>query len=170
MSRRPLTAEEKKYLSDFWKSKPKSKEHAENIRKAKLGSKNPMYGKKISEETRLKRSQKLRGKKAWNKGKKCPQLVTNWQGGISTENNRIRHSMEYRQWRETVFERDSYTCQYCNIRGGRLNADHIKPFALYPQLRFDISNGRTLCEDCHKKTPTYARQTKILKELELCQN
>lgn len=38
-----------------------------------------------------------------------------------------------------------------------LHADNIKPFALYPELRFEVTNGRTLCIPCHKKTGTYGR-------------
>ena len=64
---------------------------------------------------------------------------------------RDRSSHEYRIWRLSVYERDDFTCQECGQRGGKLNAHHIKPWATTPDLRFDTSNGVTLCEDCHKK-------------------
>lgn len=79
----------------------------------------------------------------------------NWQGGKTLESRRVRHSLEYRLWREAVFKRDDYTCQLCGDRGGNLQADHIKAFAYYPELRFAIDNGRTLCLECHKQTDTY---------------
>lgn len=72
-----------------------------------------------------------------------------WKGGISGENRRIRGSAEYLRWRQAVFTRDDYTCQICGARGVHLEADHVKPFALYPDIRLDINNGRTLCIDCH---------------------
>lgn len=64
----------------------------------------------------------------------------------------IRRGHEYTTWRTAVYERDNYTCQECNRRGNvLLNAHHVKPWATYPELRFDVNNGMTLCVDCHKR-------------------
>lgn len=61
-----------------------------------------------------------------------------------------RNMSEYIEWRKAVFERDSYTCQECGAKG-RLNAHHVKQWSYHPDLRFDVSNGITLCEECHSK-------------------
>lgn len=80
----------------------------------------------------------------------------NWQGGINPINAQIRHSQEYILWRTAVFMRDDYACVIGGkAHGNKLHADHIKPFSLFPELRFAIDNGRTLCENCHRKTDTY---------------
>jgi predicted restriction endonuclease len=73
----------------------------------------------------------------------------NWKGGISSENKILRNSSEYKQWRTNVFNRDEFTCQECGAYGVILNAHHIKPWAKYPEFRFDIDNGLTLCKECH---------------------
>jgi 5-methylcytosine-specific restriction endonuclease McrA len=111
--------------------------------------------KTVSVETRKKLSKLISGKNHYN-----------WKGGITKVNNIIRRSLEYRLWREAVFSRDNWTCVWCGARCGKdkkiiLNADHIKPFAYYPELRFSIDNGRTLCEECHKTTTTYMGRAKI---------
>lgn len=93
-----------------------------------------------------------------------------WKGGITSENLKIRNSLEMKLWRKAVFERDKYACIWCgagnkNGQSTRLNADHIKPFAQYPELRFAIDNGRTLCFDCHKTTDSFGRRSKSIKNL-----
>lgn len=81
-----------------------------------------------------------------------------WKGG-KTEAGRIaRESFQYDEWRLAVFKRDGYACVECGKSKCFLNADHIKPFAFYPDIRFDVSNGRTLCVPCHKKTDTFGRR------------
>ena len=87
------------------------------------------------------------------KGKHITPLIgennPNWKGGISSENNLLRTSAEYKNWRKSVFERDGYKCQICGQVGGELEVHHIKPFSIHPELRFVVDNGITLCKSCH---------------------
>lgn len=107
--------------------------------------------KPVSKETREKLSKACKGEKHYN-----------WKGGISPLNAKLRSCVEYRLWRKSVVERDNYTCIWCGSKE-KIQADHIKPFGLYPELRFAIDNGRTLCEECHKKTDSYAGKALKLK-------
>ncbi len=80
----------------------------------------------------------------------------NWQGGITSANDKIRGSLEYREWRNLIFERDNYRCQVCSEEGSVLAAHHIVPFSIIMKenlidLLFDTENGVTMCKECHKK-------------------
>ena len=55
----------------------------------------------------------------------------------------------YNDWRKSVYERDNYTCQKCNKYSEYLNAHHIESYANNKELRTTLSNGITLCENCH---------------------
>jgi hypothetical protein len=68
-----------------------------------------------------------------------------------------RNMPDYIEWRKAVYERDNYTCQECGHKGGKLNAHHIKPWFSHPDLRFDVANGVTLCEDCHANKHPHLR-------------
>lgn len=61
------------------------------------------------------------------------------------------NSSRYWSWRRRVFKRDSHTCQKCGRSGESLTleAHHIIPWFDYPEGRFKLSNGETLCSDCH---------------------
>lgn len=125
-------------------------------------------GKNLSENHRKNLSSSHIGHSPWNKGKIGVQEGRKgsncqwWKGGITEKNYSerasIMNSIEYKKWRKDVFQRDNYTCQSCMIRGGELHADHIKRFREFPELRFELSNGRTLCAPCHRKTPTYGNR------------
>ena len=144
-----------------------SEEYKQKLSKCRMGQKSGMKGKHHSLETKKKISRVLKEKGIgfqpnyipWNKGKKCDWEAGKksywWKGGITKKRFEIYNSLEYKLWRKAVFERDNYTCRFCNQRGGKIEADHIKPFALYPELRFAIDNGRTLCKECHMTTETY---------------
>lgn len=124
-----------------------------------MGRVSGMKGKKHTEESRELNRKKHLGKTAWNKGKEFPQVSgernKNWKGGISkinkTERQLAMQTLEYKHWRNYVFKRDNYTCVSCHKRGIKIEADHIKPWRDYPELRYDINNGRTLCKTCHLK-------------------
>lgn len=73
-----------------------------------------------------------------------------WKG-TSSEYEQIRKSREYIAWKVSVLRRDKHTCQCCGSKKGKkLRAHHINSFANFPDLRLEVFNGITLCEDCHE--------------------
>jgi len=75
----------------------------------------------------------------------------NYRNGITPKIIRLRYSQQYIEWRNAVYERDCWTCQQCGQVGRRLQAHHILSFTKYPNKRFEIDNGITLCVPCHQK-------------------
>jgi hypothetical protein len=71
-------------------------------------------------------------------------------------------SSHYRKWRKTVLIRDGI-CQICGSMKN-LEVDHIMPYSTHPELRFEVSNGRTLCRPCHQATDTYGSGAKKYKK------
>lgn len=132
--------ETRRKMSFASKGRKHSKKTIEKIRLAKLGSRNPFYGKHHSEKTRRILSER-------SSGENCAF----WKGGVTLKNQVIRTGIEIRLWREAVFARDSYTCQKTKIRGGELQSHHIKNFAEYPELRFAIDNGITFSKKVHNE-------------------
>jgi hypothetical protein len=102
--------------------------------------------------------QKGKSKTIINPAEKSGAYNPNWQGGITPTNTLIRNGQDMIDWRNAIFERDNWTCQKCGARSKanqyiRIEAHHIKPFAKFPELRFVIDNGITLCKKCHSKEP-----------------
>lgn len=138
------------------KKQPMSTEHKKKLSEHALrtGRKISFAGRKHTLESKKKMSEAQKG----SKSKK-------WKGGITHPNILARSSFEYRLWRTAVFQRDHYQCIWGGkSHGSKLEADHIKPFAYFPELRFAIDNGRTLCKECHSKTDTYKRKALNFKQ------
>ena len=57
---------------------------------------------------------------------------------------------QYKDWRLAVYTRDNFECKWpnCNSKK-RINAHHIKTWAHFPGLRFEVNNGITLCKAHH---------------------
>lgn len=55
----------------------------------------------------------------------------------------------HHKWVNAVISRDNATCQQCGAKDVELHAHHIKSYKDHPDLRFDLSNGLTLCFRCH---------------------
>ena len=99
---------------------------------------------------------------SWSRTSDNPE----WKGDAHPENKRLRDSRDAKKWRKQVFLRDNFTCVLCGYkskgcRPADINADHIKSWAKYPELRFGVNNGRTLCRPCHYKTPTWGMNAKF---------
>jgi len=130
----------------------KTKEKQRKSNKTKLLWQNPDYRKMMSE------------KHKWLTGKNNPAYIDGRKPLVM----RVRNSEKYEKWIKSVFERDDYTCQDCNVRGGKLEAHHIKGFSkIFSENNFktfeqvmdceemwNMDNGLTLCKKCHSKIST----------------
>jgi len=143
-----------------------------------VGHKSGMTGKKQSEHQKAMITLKNTGhpfykggekgwfKKGFQGGQKFPKGHIPWNAGTSTNpNHSKRMTKPYKEWRLKVFKKDDYTCQLCFKCGGNLVVHHKKSYALFPELRLDVSNGQTMHKDCHRKTDNFGIKA-ILKQKE----
>ena len=85
------------------------------------------------------------------KGERNPS----WDSAITDEERKKRRkwecSNEIKEWRDSVFKRENYTCEKCGVRGDRMNAHHKNGYKWCVAQRTNVDNGACLCERCHKK-------------------
>lgn len=146
----------KNIIGDKNRGNKHSKKNKDKWSIDRKGKGNSFYGRDHTPDTRILMSENHADVSGENNpmygiyGENAP----GWKGGITSERDEFYNSLEYREWRRSVFERDSYTCQDCGHIGGVLNAHHILPYRDWKEPRFslNIKNGITLCKKCHDIT------------------
>lgn len=110
---------------------------------------------------------------AWHKGKKVPQV-----GGANhylwiadrtklKDDHKDRGGQLHREWSLQVKSRDNWKCRITNQDcNGRMEAHHILNWKDYPELRYQLNNGITLCHFHHpRKRIDEERYVKAFQEL-----
>jgi 5-methylcytosine-specific restriction endonuclease McrA len=144
------------------------------VKKSLKGRPSPMKGKTYEELHGPEKAKQMRDKQS---RERSGSGNWNYRGGTRRIFDAIRSTTEHKSWRERVLERDGHMCTECG-ETNRLEVDHIKTLysivvenhistvkqALLCEELFDDKNGRVLCRDCHKKTPTYGLKTIVKKK------
>lgn len=154
-----------------------TKEHLERLRLSHLGQKAwnkglkmpPEFGKKVSESRKklgIKWTEEMRTARSnLYSGEGNPR----WVEDRSTIDlgKRSNYTLECIEWRESIFKRDNWRCRISNEDcKGQLEAHHILPWRGFPELRFDINNGITLCHHHHpRRRDEEKRLAPVFKEL-----
>jgi len=152
------TKETKKLLSDKFKIIAKQK----GFGKWMKGRKNTPFllgHKKVAEFRKGKTYKEIYGERAREEALKRKISNRNrWKNRKRSE-VRLKHNADYRynEWRKFVFERDNYICQKCKEKG-RLEAHHILSWKNYPELRYELNNGITLCLAHHPRKRAEEKQ------------
>lgn len=142
----PLSEEHRRKVSVALMGRTRSPEHRAHLAAAQRG-------RPKTEETRARISATMQGRRGALHGLPARFAIAlaqrlYWEGRRDPNK---RNSHEYRRWRRLVLSRDGYACQRCRSRvvGKRLHAHHVKEWDDFPELRFDVANGLTLCGRCH---------------------
>ncbi len=145
------TNETKRKISEALKGKKLSEET-----RMKMSENNARFwkNKKLTEEHKKKLSLSLMGRKLSEEIKRKMSLAKGGTGIPQQIFKRYYHlrDRKYFEWRSKVFERDNWICQTCGLRGIKLEPHHIKGWAKYPELRYEVENGVALCIECHRLT------------------
>lgn len=97
-------------------------------------------------------------KGSWNKG--LEGYMSGEKNGrwikdrtLLKDDHKDRGGQLHREWSNNVKNRDKWTCRIADVKcNGRLEAHHILSWSEFPELRYQINNGITLCHTHHPRT------------------
>lgn len=190
--RKPRSEETKRKIGLAHRGKKLSEEHKQKLSVVKKGKKSWNKGIPLSEEHKKKLSLIKKGKIGNNKGKHWKIADTSnmnkdkigkssWVKGRFGEKNHTyikdrsllrkdrekMYDTQYKYWMTEVKNRDNWKCRLLNNDcKGRLESHHIFSWRDYPELRYVLTNGITLCRSHHpRKREEEKRMIPIFQEL-----
>lgn len=145
----------REHRSELYKLHPEivknlSKGHGWNKGMSKANGDELSYGKPRKESTKKRISDKLKGRTFSEEHKNS---ISKSRVEFFDRIGRIgRHDRGYMfaRWKRAICKRDYRACQQCHSKE-KLRAHHILSWKDFPELRFELSNGITLCKICHDK-------------------
>jgi len=142
-----------------WEYNEKNEEaKREKCRLAALGNKN-----RLGQTWKLSEEAKKKGNKGWFKKGQPSHLIgkhinvrennPNWIADRSLlKKKEERNDSAYRDWRYNIWQRDGFKCKIADGNcKGKIEAHHILAWKDYPELRYKINNGITLCHAHHPR-------------------
>lgn len=109
-----------------------------------------------SENSRKRASVNLAGRR----GSAHPR----WNDALTDEDRRHNREPEFQQWSRQILERDGFRCVACGATGAGLNAHHLRSYKLHPDLRYELSNGITVCAPCHRAYHSWVGRTDFTRD------
>lgn len=84
------------------------------------------------------------------KGFNLGQKHYRWNPDREAVRRDLRNDPVYKQWSRSVKNRDHWKCKINNEDcNGKVVAHHILSWAKFPELRYEVNNGITLCHAHH---------------------
>lgn len=137
--------------SGVYKHKPHPEEWKRKISRMMMGNKYGLGYRHNPEQIEKIRQASLKSPARYYWLGKTGEQSANWKGGITP---RFHHpnNKEYTEWRSEVFKRENWKCRINNKDcRGQIQAHHILSWRDFPELRYDVNNGITLCQAHHPR-------------------
>jgi len=124
--------------------------HSEEHRLRHTGENSPMFGRTHTKEAKEKMSKS-------NKGKNNPNYNPNLTDEERAERKENRNNdQDFVKWSLQVKERDNFKCVIPECNNHDLESHHLDNWNDFPESRYDLDNGVTLCLEHHTSANGYS--------------
>jgi len=150
--------------------------HSEEHRLKLTGENNPKFGKtleelygeekakELKENMKKPKSEETKKKISISISGKIGQAAPNWNPNLTAEERAERkenrnNDPEFVKWSIKIKERDNFKCVIPGCNNHDLESHHLDNWNDFPDKRYDLDNGVTLCLEHHKSANGYSFHT-----------